>query len=75
MGADCGLLGNQVFMLLNLNPVMSIIANVPSAIASTVKHLQLGPGVHSYILIEQIVACRAVRRLTQYTNQGPELFP
>ncbi|RDB29960.1 hypothetical protein Hypma_014176 [Hypsizygus marmoreus] len=45
-----------VFMLLNLNPVMSIIANVPAAIAST------------------IVACRAVRRLTQYTSQGPEVF-
>jgi hypothetical protein len=27
----------QVFMLLNLNPVMSIIANVPAAIASTVR--------------------------------------
>ena len=27
---------SQVFMLLNLNPVMSIIANVPAAIASTV---------------------------------------
>ncbi|KAF9467908.1 hypothetical protein BDZ94DRAFT_1305083 [Collybia nuda] len=45
-----------VFMLLNLNPVMSIIANVPAAIAST------------------IVACRAVRRLTQYTSKGPEVF-
>ncbi|PFH50609.1 hypothetical protein AMATHDRAFT_60714 [Amanita thiersii Skay4041] len=46
-----------IFMLLNLNPVMSIIANVPAAIAST------------------IVACRAVRRLTNFTNQGPELLP
>lgn len=45
-----------VFMLLDLNPVMSIIANVPAAVAST------------------IVACRAVRRLTQYTFQGPEMF-
>lgn len=27
----------QIFMLLNLNPVMSIIANVPAAIASTVR--------------------------------------
>jgi len=46
-----------VFMLLNLNPVMSIIANVPAAVAST------------------IVACRAVRRLSNYTSQGPEVFP
>ncbi|KAL4269127.1 hypothetical protein AB1N83_003805 [Pleurotus pulmonarius] len=45
-----------IFMKLNLNPVMSIIANVPAAIAST------------------IVACRAVRRLTNYTNTGPEVF-
>ena len=28
---------SQIFMLLNLNPVMSIIANVPAAIASTVR--------------------------------------
>ncbi|GJE94553.1 hypothetical protein PsYK624_107230 [Phanerochaete sordida] len=45
-----------IFMLLNLNAVMSIIANVPAAIAST------------------IVACRAVRRLTNYTSQGAEMF-
>jgi len=43
-------------MLLNLNGVMSIIANVPAAIAST------------------IVACRAVRRLTNYTPKGPRVF-
>ena len=43
-------------MLLNLNPVMSIIANVPAAIAST------------------IVACRAVRRLTNYTTGPAEVF-
>lgn len=45
-----------IFMLLNLNAVMSIIANVPAAIASS------------------IVACRAVRRLTNYTSQGAEVF-
>ncbi|KAI0703732.1 hypothetical protein BC835DRAFT_901303 [Cytidiella melzeri] len=45
-----------IFMLLNLNAVMSIIANVPAAISST------------------IVACRAVRRLTNYTSQGAEVF-
>lgn len=45
-----------VFMLLNLNAVMSIIFNVPAAIAST------------------IVASRAVRRLTEFTGRGPEVF-
>ncbi|KIJ62162.1 hypothetical protein HYDPIDRAFT_176691 [Hydnomerulius pinastri MD-312] len=45
-----------IFMLLNLNAVMSIIANVPAAIAST------------------IVACRVVRRLTNFTTGAPELF-
>ncbi|KAL0959638.1 hypothetical protein HGRIS_011340 [Hohenbuehelia grisea] len=38
-----------IFMKLNLNPVMSIIANVPAAIAATV------------------VACRAVRRLSDFS--------
>ena len=46
----------QIFMLLNLNAVMSIIFNVPAAIAST------------------IVALRAVRRLTNFTSKGPEIF-
>ncbi|KAH0826678.1 hypothetical protein J3R83DRAFT_5066 [Lanmaoa asiatica] len=45
-----------IFMLLNLNAVMSIIANVPAAIAST------------------IVACRAVRRLINFTSQNAEVF-
>jgi len=45
-----------IFMILDLNPVMSIIANVPAAIAST------------------IVACRAVRRLTNYSSTGAEMF-
>ncbi|KAI1794437.1 hypothetical protein LXA43DRAFT_883692 [Ganoderma leucocontextum] len=44
------------FMLVNLNAVMSIIANVPAAVAST------------------IVACRVVRRLTNYTSEGVEVF-
>jgi len=47
------------FMLLNLNPIMSVIANVPAATAST------------------IVACRAVRRLSDFHNQQshtPEMF-
>ncbi|KAJ7449142.1 hypothetical protein B0H11DRAFT_337760 [Mycena galericulata] len=45
-----------IFMLLDLNPVMSIVANVPTAIAST------------------IVACRAVRRLTNYSTTGAQMF-
>ncbi|KAJ7081429.1 hypothetical protein C8R44DRAFT_823590 [Mycena epipterygia] len=45
-----------IFMLLNLNAVMSIIANVPPAIACT------------------IVACRAVRRLTNYSTTGAQMF-
>ncbi|OSC97777.1 hypothetical protein PYCCODRAFT_1439873 [Trametes coccinea BRFM310] len=45
-----------VFILLNLNPIMSVIFNVPAAIFST------------------IVACRAVRRLTNFSMKGPEVF-
>ncbi|KZP33769.1 hypothetical protein FIBSPDRAFT_720172 [Athelia psychrophila] len=45
-----------IFMLMDLNGVMSIIANVPAAIAST------------------IVACRAVRRLANFSSSSPELF-
>ncbi|KAH9941759.1 uncharacterized protein BXZ73DRAFT_98149 [Epithele typhae] len=45
-----------VFILLNLNAIMSVIFNVPAAIFST------------------IVACRAVRRLTNFANKGPEVF-
>ncbi|KAF9482277.1 hypothetical protein BDN70DRAFT_930114 [Pholiota conissans] len=46
-----------IFMLINLNPVMSIIANVPAAIVSS------------------IVACRIVRRLSNFTHNGAETFP
>lgn len=45
-----------VFMLLNLNQIMSVIFNVPAAVAST------------------IVASRVVRRLTQFTNTGAEVY-
>ncbi|KAJ7665966.1 hypothetical protein DFH06DRAFT_263700 [Mycena polygramma] len=45
-----------IFMFLSLNSIMTIIFNVPAAIAST------------------IVATRAVRRLTNFTNQGPEMY-
>ncbi|OJT08115.1 hypothetical protein TRAPUB_970 [Trametes pubescens] len=45
-----------VFIMLNLNAIMSVIFNVPAAIFST------------------IVACRAVRRLTNFSTRGPEVF-
>ncbi|KAJ7185813.1 hypothetical protein C8R46DRAFT_1061795 [Mycena filopes] len=45
-----------IFMILNLNSIMTIIFNVPAAVAST------------------IVATRAVRRLTNFTIQGPEMY-
>lgn len=67
-----------VFMLLNLNSIMSVIFNVPAAIASTVSpfFFSLPSRVLIIILIialGQIVACRAVRRLTNYSVNGPEL--
>ncbi|KAF7307166.1 hypothetical protein MIND_00510200 [Mycena indigotica] len=45
-----------VFMFLKLNSIMSVVFNVPAAIAST------------------IVATRAVRRLTNFTSSGPEMY-
>ncbi|CCL99581.1 uncharacterized protein FIBRA_01599 [Fibroporia radiculosa] len=45
-----------IFMIMDLNSVMSVIFNVPAAIAST------------------IVACRAVRRLNKFKNNGPEVY-
>ncbi|KIM46554.1 hypothetical protein M413DRAFT_318108 [Hebeloma cylindrosporum] len=45
-----------VFLLLNLNPVMGIIFNVPGAVIST------------------IVACRAVRRLSNFACNGGEIY-
>ncbi|KAA1472438.1 hypothetical protein DENSPDRAFT_181446 [Dentipellis sp. KUC8613] len=45
-----------IFMSLNLNPVMVVIANVPAATTST------------------IVACRVVRRLTNFTTPAAEMF-
>jgi hypothetical protein len=44
-----------VFMLLDLNPIMSVIFNVPAAVLST------------------IVALWAVRRLTNFSNQGSNI--
>ena len=60
-------------MLLNLNAVMSIIANVPAAIASTVSHFPEHTSAHLTSL-SQIVACRVVRRLSNYTSPGVEVY-
>ena len=60
-------------MLLNLNAVMSIIANVPAAIASTVSHFAEHTSARLTSLL-QIVACRVVRRLSNYTSPGVEVY-
>jgi hypothetical protein len=63
-------------MLLNLNPVMSIIANVPAAIAETVRvslSLSYSWGLHENY--QKIVAGRVVRRLNNFTATGTELYP
>lgn len=64
-----------VFMLLDLNQIMSVIFNVPAAVASTVSLSPITPRVFSDrpTFSSQIVACRVVRRLTNFTNQGPEI--
>jgi hypothetical protein len=59
-------------MLLDLNPVMSIIANVPAAIVSTVRLLT--NRLPQYLTPGQIAACRIVRRLHNYSSEGPEAF-
>ena len=59
-------------MILNLNAVMSIIANVPAAIVSTVRLLMnLLP---RYLTSRQIAASRIVRRLHNYSSEGAEVF-
>lgn len=64
----------QIFMLLDsgLNPVMTIIANVPATIFSSVRLCITS--WHRHLSLSQIVACRAVCRLSNYTNHGPEVF-
>ena len=72
-------LGDEVFMLLNLNPIMSIIANVPAAVASTVRiSIPIILVLYSWLLhenLQQIVACRVVRRLNNFAYTGPDLYP
>ena len=63
-----------VFLLLNLNQVMGVIFNVPAAVIATVS-----TSLSEYVPLPrrstcQIVACRAVRRLTNFTYNGPEII-
>lgn len=62
--------------MLNLNAIMSVIFNVPAAIFSTVSALSHF-SVFARIIdnpLPQIVACRAVRRLTNFSTRGPEVL-
>jgi len=59
-------------MMLDLNAVMSIIANVPAAIVSTVRLLTNRPP--QYLTPGQVAASRVVRRLYNYSSDGPEVF-
>lgn len=59
-------------MIVDLNAVMSIIANVPAAIVSTVR-----PPRIEFLSISpprQIAASRIVRRLHNYSSEGAEVF-
>ena len=63
-----------VFMVLNLNQIMSIIFNVPAIVISTVS-----TSLSEYVPLTspstwQIAACRAVRRLTNFTYDRPEVI-
>ena len=63
-----------VFLLLNLNQVMGVIFDVPAAVISTVS-----TSLSKYVPLTrpstcQIVACRAVRRLTNFTYNRPEII-
>lgn len=61
-----------VFMLMNLNAIMSVIFNVPAAVASTVRP-SVSYHTHHTAHCLQIVACRAVRRLSKWSSAGPEV--
>ena len=61
-------------MTLDLNPVMSIIANVPAAVAATVR-LTISIVNHLLIFFQiQIAASRVVRRLANFSGTGAEFF-
>lgn len=59
-------------MILDLNAVMSIIANVPAAIVSTVWPLE--NCLPHHLTATQIAASRVVRRLHNYSSEGAEVF-
>ncbi len=61
-----------IFMSLNLNQIMSVIFNVPAAIFSTVSGIFLSELDLKWTKL-QIVACRAVRRLTSFTHNGADI--
>jgi hypothetical protein len=63
-----------VFLLLNLNTVMSIIFNVPAALASTVLRPSTFCPLAHYYMSTQIAASRAVRRLTTFATRGEVLY-
>lgn len=63
-----------VFMLLNLNQIMSVIFNVPAAVFSTVCSFFIPLKYWSLTLYMEIVACRAVRRLMNFSYDGPEML-
>jgi hypothetical protein len=73
----CSFLSNfiaTVFIVLNLNQIMNSMFTVPAGVISTVS-----TSLSEYVPLMrrttwQIVACRAVRRLTNFTYEGPEMI-
>ena len=63
-----------MFILLNLNAIMSVIFNVPAAIFSTVSPPSILDAMYANFASLQIVACRAVRRLNKFSQKGPEVL-
>ncbi|KIM37061.1 hypothetical protein M413DRAFT_423897 [Hebeloma cylindrosporum] len=62
-----------VFLLLSLNPIMGIVFTAPAGVISTVS-----TSLSDYVPLTrpstcQIVACRAVRRLSNFTHNGGEI--
>ena len=61
-------------MVLNLNQIMSIVFNGPAAVTSTVSTSLSECVLLTRMSTWQIVACRAVRRLTNFTYDGAEII-
>jgi hypothetical protein len=62
-----------VFMVLNLNSIISIIFNVPAALGCTVSRSALMLQSRNTKANYEISACHAVRRLTKFSQNGPEV--